>query len=730
MADDLSRSNTRRGAQDRVTENRDAIAPTRRETRTPDAQVRSDMRSAYRGDGGVEQINRFFKQLEGANAAYQEADIAQTRQTAEVAYADGMTDASAGREMDPAQQQAVAYQRAYFSVTAAARQTKFETETAQELDRMINEGSTVEEIEAYMSESAREFIAETSDVYELPDVKRGVGERLMRWSNETNARANTILKTKTDQEMVRNTVGEIQAGLARGENLDLIGVVDTMKAAGLDGVAVQDEIVNGVIAYATETGDLTGLHALNDTRRATDVAQEIEDVRANETATTAPTEAIEGAPLPSGAEPAPKPAPAAATTYIAPVPMGRITSGMGQRAAPLAGASTNHGGLDIAVPIGTPVKAPAAGVVEFAGPRGRGGNTVLIKHADGTTTGYAHLDRINVKAGDTVTQGMEFAASGNSGNSTGPHLHWSARRNGQRIDPRTIVGQPAPAGETAATEADAPAVVESKEEVRRQRAPGASVLTPAQQLRVLNAIEAVQGDTERKTEKARVEAKEDLTLDLWTRAQGGADVSDIINENVRTGVLEPNEGMVMTNAFRALRNDQLEGEANEDLSLNYTARFAVAEPNFGKIMSDLDRDYSAGRFGTGRSATRTYLELKNRAASGSRADRGVPPEERRTATVARGYVGQSIGQLVGPVELSTPERRRLGAEAMIEWERRVAGGKAPMAAADEIVVEYGPRFNAPRQTAAASGGSTRAPGTSTTSGGSTTRVDRNGNIIN
>ncbi|MCA0366636.1 MAG: M23 family metallopeptidase [Proteobacteria bacterium] len=726
---DLSRQSQRRTTQDRITNNRDAILPTRREDRVDPVRINASMRDAQRGNN-LDELRRFFGGVEDTAQAFYRNDIAQTAKQAEEDFAIGTTDALSGVEMDPAKAEATAYQRAYYSVTASNRQTRFETETAQGLDDLINDGATVEDIETYMNERSTAFIGEVGDLFESPEVRLQVGQRMQRWSNDLNARASGVLQERTDREMLDMTTGEVQAALGRGEGIDLLGTVGRLKEAGLDGVAVQDEVVNAVVAYATQTGDMSGLYSLLDTRRPEDVAAEIEEARA--TANAAST--IEGEPLPSvTAEPAPAPAaPAPASTYIMPLE-GRVTSGMGARQAPLRGASTDHGGIDIAVPIGTPVVAPADGVAEFAGPRGRGGNTVLIRHADGRVTGYAHLDSINVKAGDRVSQGATFAASGNTGNSTGPHLHFSARdAQGRRIDPRSIVGQPA---QNATPDPSAPAVEMADADTpaqRRARAPGASVLTSAQQIRVLNAIEGVEADTERRTEKARVEAKDDLTIDLYNRSLRGENVDEAIQTAAANGVLEPGEAMTMRGAFRSLRNDVADGEADEDLTLRYASRFAVAEPNYASIGAQADRDYNAGRFGTGRNATRAYLAIKERVAAGSRQSASIPPEERRTATVARSYVGSALGELVG--EAPPPDRRRLGADALIEWERRVAGGKAPMAAADEIIAEYTPRFTR-RSTATADGntrapGATRAPGsTQTARAGGVTRVDRNGNII-
>lgn len=717
---DLSRQAQRRTTQDRITNNRDAILPTRREDRVDPVRVNADMRAAQRGNN-LDELRRFFGTVEDATTAYYRNDIAQTAERADGEFAEGTTDALAGVDMDPEKAKATAYQRAYYSVTASNRQTKFETETAQGLDDLINDGATVEDIETYMGERTSAFIGEVGDLFESPEVRLQVGQRMQRWSNDLNARASGVLQERTDREMLEMTTGEVQAALGRGEGVDLLATVDRLEEAGLNGVAVQDEVVNAVVAFAQQTGDISGLYTLLDTRRPEDVAAEIEDARTSANAVST----IEGEALPSIAEPSPAPVPSPATTYVMPL-KGRVTSGLGARRAPLRGASTDHGGIDIAVPVGTPVVAPADGVVEFAGVRGRGGKTVLIRHADGRTTGYAHLDSIDVKAGDRVTQGTAFAASGNTGNSTGPHLHFSARdAQGRRIDPQALMGQPA---QNEAADPSAPAVGAAEAgtpEQRRARAPGASVLTSEQQIRILNAIENVEADGERRTEKARVEAKDDLTLDLYNRSLRGENVDEAIQTAAASGVLEPGEAMTMRGAFRSLRNDVADGEADEDLTLRYASRFAVAEPNYSSIGAQADRDYNAGRFGTGRNATRAYLAIKERVATGSRQSASIPPEERRTATVARSYVGSALGELVG--EGAPTERRRLGADALIEWERRVAGGKAPMVAADEIIAEYTPRLS--RRAAAPAGGNTRAPGSTQTASGGTTRVDRNGNII-
>lgn len=121
-------------------------------------------------------------------------------------------------------------------------------------------------------------------------------------------------------------------------------------------------------------------------------------------------------------------------SYIYPV-WGRISSGFGRRKAPKRGASTYHKGVDFAVPIGTAVMASCGGTVTRAGWGSGYGYCVYIQHPDGRSTRYGHLSKVLVKAGQTVSQGQKIALSGNTGVSTGPHLHFEILIGGGQVNP-------------------------------------------------------------------------------------------------------------------------------------------------------------------------------------------------------------------------------------------------------------------------------------------------------
>lgn len=118
---------------------------------------------------------------------------------------------------------------------------------------------------------------------------------------------------------------------------------------------------------------------------------------------------------------------------------GWVTSDFGQRVDPYTAERVMHAGLDIAGPHGERIISPSDGTVVFAGMEGGYGNVIVIDHGFGVKTRYGHLSRILVKAGQKVTRGAEIGAIGNTGRSTGPHLHYEVRVNGVPQNPRQFI---------------------------------------------------------------------------------------------------------------------------------------------------------------------------------------------------------------------------------------------------------------------------------------------------
>ncbi len=124
-----------------------------------------------------------------------------------------------------------------------------------------------------------------------------------------------------------------------------------------------------------------------------------------------------------------------------PVQLPVISSRFGMRRDPFHHHLKFHKGIDIAAPAGTEVRAALSGDVVFAGFRPGYGNTVILQHPDGLQTRYAHLNSIEVKKGENVDSEKVLGSVGNTGHSTGPHLHFEVLRSGEQIDPMAALAE-------------------------------------------------------------------------------------------------------------------------------------------------------------------------------------------------------------------------------------------------------------------------------------------------
>jgi murein DD-endopeptidase MepM/ murein hydrolase activator NlpD len=122
-----------------------------------------------------------------------------------------------------------------------------------------------------------------------------------------------------------------------------------------------------------------------------------------------------------------------------PLAFSRITSGFAMRFHPIHQTWRAHRGIDYSAPKGTPIRSVGAGVVEFSGWQKGYGNAVEVRHANGKSTFYAHMSRVDVRKGQRIEQGQNLGAVGSTGWSTGPHLHFEFRVNGQHQDPRALL---------------------------------------------------------------------------------------------------------------------------------------------------------------------------------------------------------------------------------------------------------------------------------------------------
>jgi murein DD-endopeptidase MepM/ murein hydrolase activator NlpD len=129
------------------------------------------------------------------------------------------------------------------------------------------------------------------------------------------------------------------------------------------------------------------------------------------------------------------------------LPDARVTSSFGWRTDPLNGQQRFHHGTDLRMAYGQDVRSAGSGIVRSVADAGGYGLMVTVDHGDGLETRYAHLSAASVKPGDPIAAGQVIARSGNSGRSTGPHLHFEVREAGQPVDPSRFAGRLAVNGE-------------------------------------------------------------------------------------------------------------------------------------------------------------------------------------------------------------------------------------------------------------------------------------------
>jgi murein DD-endopeptidase MepM/ murein hydrolase activator NlpD len=129
----------------------------------------------------------------------------------------------------------------------------------------------------------------------------------------------------------------------------------------------------------------------------------------------------------------------AATPSIMPTQGWLSSAFSGMRAHPILHIARPHEGIDVSAPMGSPIEAPAAGVVSDAGWETGYGNTITINHGYGIVTKFAHASKLLVKTGQRVARGQRIALVGNSGLATGPHLHYEVHVNGRPVDPLKYV---------------------------------------------------------------------------------------------------------------------------------------------------------------------------------------------------------------------------------------------------------------------------------------------------
>jgi murein DD-endopeptidase MepM/ murein hydrolase activator NlpD len=228
---------------------------------------------------------------------------------------------------------------------------------------------------------------------------------------------------------------------AEFESMLLVQMLKDMRKAGAWDEAEENDTFGAQSLFETIDVELAGHLArargmglkeqlLNAFDRTQPVVPTTESAPAASTV-AAPAAAAAAAAMPAAATPE-----RAALKLVSPV-NGAVTSEFGWRRDPFTNRTKFHQGVDLKAAYGEEIKAAAAGTVVFSGEQGGYGTSVVIEHADGTKTRYAHLSAALVQKGDQIGAGQALGRAGRSGRATGPHLHFEViARNGARVAPQ------------------------------------------------------------------------------------------------------------------------------------------------------------------------------------------------------------------------------------------------------------------------------------------------------
>ena len=219
----------------------------------------------------------------------------------------------------------------------------------------------------------------------------------------------------------------IQFPLTLGAGGDETGSVEKTPPADALVVAAPEEETGPMTAEAVEQLELKAV--IDNARQP--VTKQLETQLKSRTAKYAVAKLVDDAWEVAGVATARK---QSGPQFIWPI-NGKVTSAHGYRRDPMGGGQRMHSGIDIATSIGTPVRAAASGIVSRVAYNGTLGRHIYIRHDDGFETRYGHLSAQLVKEGQRVSQGDIIGREGNTGKSTGPHLHFEIRKDGRSLDP-------------------------------------------------------------------------------------------------------------------------------------------------------------------------------------------------------------------------------------------------------------------------------------------------------
>jgi len=430
----LSEIKTRDLEQEKQIGRRSSIIPGRRDTSAPDLRPAGDIRSARRGDtGGAEALMRTLGLVQQAGSDFQQYAQQKHAVDEQDNIARGYADEAAGLVDEATMERSLGYRNAVTKGRTVTEFTKATQGLAQQLDEIIEgqDSPILEDRQAAVNAMVEDFyknFATDPETGQLRDYLQSPGAMRYLAAAIQESRPQFLAKAQERIEERFNTEALSHFSTHIGQQALQTGTVDLAEARTLLPATVTSEQIAETSLVAVNNA----VQALRDNGRFEEATRLIGSLRRR---MKLPVEAQVGTAAPSGTAPAPEAPTSAeplAARFNSPVEGGRITSRFGE-----GRGTRSHNGVDIAVPVGTPVPAAMGGEVLRVWNADDGGLSVKVKYDDGTVVGFAHLSEANLRQGQRVNPGDVVALTGNTGRSTGPHLHYTMTRDGKKVDPLT-----------------------------------------------------------------------------------------------------------------------------------------------------------------------------------------------------------------------------------------------------------------------------------------------------
>ncbi len=404
--------------------NRPSIIDDRRNTRAPDLRAYATLSSARRGDGGASELMRALGMAQGASEDLRDYAVNKHVLAEQDRKALGAADQAAGTVDENMMEKSLGYRNAVTKGRTVTEFSKASRQFGEKLEQLIEaqDSPLLEQRRAEVQQEVETFFetfATDPETGEFKAFLQSPGAMRYLATSIQDARPRIEAQAMARIEERFNTEALNHFGQNIVDQATETGTVDIAAARSL----LPDTVTDEEIAETAIVSVLNATDALRANGKPMEALGLIAGLRGR-----ADTPVTTGRSLA-------KPAGSRGTTTVnsealrMPV-RGKVTSQFGE-----GRAQGSHNGVDIAAPVGTPVPAALSGEVLRVWTSEAGGLSVKVKYVDGTVAGFAHLDSAEVEKGQRILPGDIIAKTGNSGKSTGPHLHYTLTRDGKKVDP-------------------------------------------------------------------------------------------------------------------------------------------------------------------------------------------------------------------------------------------------------------------------------------------------------